>query len=40
MTVAGWLFMLISIGFVLMLFGYCITKLLTAPPPDDGSAGG
>lgn len=32
MTPGGWFVMLVSVGFVVILFGWCIYKVLT--PPD------
>jgi len=39
MTLAGWIFMLVSVGFVVSLVSYCYYRVLTAPkeivePPD------
>ncbi len=31
MTAGGWLIMLVSVGLVLGLFGWCIHKVLTTP---------
>lgn len=31
MTVAGWVFMICSIGFVVGLLGYCFYRVLTKP---------
>ncbi|HVS09832.1 MAG TPA: hypothetical protein VMS76_08145 [Planctomycetota bacterium] len=39
MTTGGWIFMLVSVGFVVSLVTYCYYRVLTAPkeivePPD------
>jgi hypothetical protein len=32
MTAAGWLIMIVSVGSVLTLTGYCMFRVLTLPP--------
>jgi hypothetical protein len=32
MTLGGWITMLLSVGFVVILFVWCIIKVMTAPP--------
>jgi hypothetical protein len=32
MTIGGWITMLLSVGFVVVLFLWCIIKVLTAKP--------
>ena len=39
MTLAGWIFMLGSVGFVLWLTGYCFWKVLRKPAKSDGEHG-
>ncbi len=34
MTLGGWLMMLVSVGFVLGLSGFCLYRVLTLPPLD------
>lgn len=34
MTIAGWIFMSISLGFVLSLVSACIYKMMTLPPQE------
>ena len=34
MTTAGWIVMVLSLGFVLSLVGFCFYRVLTAPPRD------
>jgi hypothetical protein len=36
MTIAGWIFMFVSIGAVLSLVTYCYYRILTAPQPSAG----
>lgn len=38
MTATGWMFMLGSISFVLGLLGFCVRRVLIAPPNDADSA--
>ena len=38
MTLGGWITMLLSVGFVVVLFGWCIFKVMTAPPEDSSMA--
>ena len=35
MTTGGWLFMLLSAGFVVTLTFYCFYRVLTGPPGED-----
>lgn len=35
MTTAGWLFMILSITFVVTLTGWCYVKVLLAPEPEE-----
>jgi hypothetical protein len=35
MTTAGWIFMLSSIAFVLVLCGYCFTRVIRKPSAAD-----
>lgn len=32
MTLAGWIIMIVSVGSVLLLTGYCLVRVLTLPP--------
>jgi hypothetical protein len=32
MTTGGWVFMVVSVGFVVSLVSWCFFKVLTAPP--------
>jgi len=32
MTAGGWLFMIVSVGFVVVLVTYCFYRVLTLPP--------
>lgn len=34
MTIGGWITMLLSVGFVVVLFLWCIIKVMTAPAED------
>ncbi len=34
MTPAGWVVMILSVGTVLALMGYCLYRVLTLPPVD------
>jgi hypothetical protein len=34
MTTAGWIVMTLSITIVVLLFGFCLTKVLTLPPVE------
>jgi hypothetical protein len=36
MTPAGWAIMIISVGSVLMLTGFCFYRVLTLPPTEIG----
>ncbi|HEY5551538.1 MAG TPA: hypothetical protein VIK52_06605 [Opitutaceae bacterium] len=38
MTTGGWITMLLSVGFVVVLFLWCIIKVLTAKPDDASMA--
>ena len=38
MTVGGWITMLLSVGFVVGLFVWCIYKVITAKPAPDTMA--
>lgn len=39
MTTAGWIIMGFSVGSVTLLFGWCLARVLSAPPPEaSGSA--
>lgn len=40
MTTAAWIMMLTSIGVVLALVGYCMTKVLSLPPVEQTSVKG
>lgn len=33
LTAGGWITMLLSVGFVVCLFGWCIWRVIKAPPP-------
>jgi hypothetical protein len=33
LTVGGWITMLLSVGFVVGLFAWCIWRVMKAPPP-------
>lgn len=35
MTTGGWITMILSVGFVVSLFTWCITKVLFGGPPAD-----
>ena len=35
LTSGGWAFMLLSVGFVVCLVGWCFYKVLTVPHPED-----
>lgn len=35
MTLGGWITMLISVGTVVCLFGFCLFKVLKEPKPSD-----
>lgn len=35
MTTGGWITMILSVGFVTLLFAWCITKVLTAKKPEE-----
>lgn len=34
MTIGGWIFMTLSVGFVWTLAGWCYYRVLTTPPGD------
>ena len=34
MTAGGWFTMLVSVGFVVILFGWCIWRVLSASKPE------
>jgi hypothetical protein len=34
LTLSGWIIMLVSVGSVLTLTGYCLFRVLTLPPTD------
>jgi hypothetical protein len=34
MTPGGWISLILSVGFVTTLFGWCIVKVLTSQKPD------
>jgi hypothetical protein len=34
MTAAGWIIMIVSVGSVLTLAAFCVTRVLTLPPVD------
>jgi hypothetical protein len=38
MTLGGWITMLLSVGFVVTLFLWCIIKVLTAPAEESSMA--
>ena len=38
MTLGGWITMLLSVGFVVVLFLWCIFKVMTAPPEGSDMA--
>lgn len=38
MTTGGWITMILSVGFVVGLFLWCIIKVLIAPPNDSSLA--
>jgi len=38
MTIGGWITMLLSVGFVVVLFLWCIIKVLMAAPADSSLA--
>jgi len=35
MTIGGWIVMLVSVGSVLTLAGFCLYRVLTLPPVDE-----
>ena len=35
MTTGGWINLVLSVGFVLALFGWCAWRTLKGPPPTD-----
>jgi len=40
MTTGGWVVMLLSVGSVLALAGFCLYRVLTLPPVDEESIKG
>ncbi|UCG34210.1 MAG: hypothetical protein JSU68_06155 [Phycisphaerales bacterium] len=39
MIAAGWVMMIISLGFVLGLVAFCFWRVLSTPPEDEAGAG-
>jgi len=40
MTLGGWITMILSVGFVISLFSWCIYRVLTSPGPVEESLHG